>query len=143
MTIEEVLAREEIRDLMARYTASGDRGKVEALAACFAPDGVLEFPGASAKGPDEIVKVLRYGDRNPALQRVRHHVSNPLITLEGPEKASIRAYFLNLTNAGPDHSGVYVDRLVKLPEGWRFAHRQVRIDWQSETSLYRDFGTRR
>jgi hypothetical protein len=143
MTPQDLLSREAIRDLMTRYTAAGDRARLEELAACFAPDGVLEFPGARAAGLAEIAAALRNGDRNPELRLVRHHVANPLITLESADTASARSYFFVVTNAGPDHSGTYVDRLVRLSEGWRFAHRQVRIDWQSPASLYRDFGVRR
>ena len=143
MNLEALLDRERIRDLMARYTMAGDRAQVEVLAKCFAPDGGLEFPGTRATGPQEIIAALRGASRNPDLRAVHHHVASPLITLDSSGQAQSRSYFFVVTNAGPDHGGTYVDRLARLPQGWRFAHRQVRIDWQSATSLYPDFGARK
>ena len=133
--------RDAIRDLLARYTYNGDRGRVAALAACFADDGVLEFPGARAEGREAIVAALTSGERNPARTFVRHHITNPLIDLDG-DTGSARSYFNVYSDNGPDHSGTYGDRLVRTPEGWRFAHRRVRVDWQAAGSLFRPMRTR-
>jgi len=46
--------RDAIRDLLARYTYNGDRGRVEELAACFSADGTLDYPGNAATGPRAI-----------------------------------------------------------------------------------------
>ena len=40
----------QIRDLYTRYTYNGDRGRLADLAACFAEDGTLEFPGGKGTG---------------------------------------------------------------------------------------------
>ncbi len=81
------------------------------------------------------------GERNPAIAFVRHHITPPLIALDGPA-ATARSYFSVVSNKGPDHSGTYDDRLVETADGWRFAHRRVRIDWQSPVSLFRPMATR-
>jgi ketosteroid isomerase-like protein len=127
--------RDAIRDLLARYTYNGDRGRLDAMTACFADDGVLEFLGQAPRGPEAIKAALSAGTRDPRLTFVRHHITNPLITVEG-DGATARSYFAVHSNSGPDHSGTYDDRLVRTPEGWRFAHRRVRIDWQAEGSLF-------
>ena len=141
MTEQERTDREAIRDLLARYTYNGDRGRLDALAACFAADGVLEFPGNSGTGPEGVTTALTSGERNPAISFVRHHITNPLITVDG-DSAAARSYFAVTSNNGPDHSGTYADMLVRTPDGWRLAKRQVRIDWQAETSLFRPMATR-
>jgi SnoaL-like domain len=141
MTINELAAREEIRHLLACYTYAGDRGRLTELAACFAPDGVLEFPGSSATGPDAIMAALSSGTRNAAISFVRHHITNPLIAIDG-NTAVVRSYFQVISNNGPDHAGTYSDRLVSSADGWRFAHRLVRIDWQSPASLFRPMTSR-
>ncbi len=135
--------REAIYDLLASYTYNGDRGRVDALAACFAEDGVLEFPGNSGAGPVEIAAALTSGRHNPAISFVRHHITAPLIdvAVDG-ETATARSYFQVISDNGPDHAGTYSDRLTKTPDGWRFAHRMVRIDWQSATSLFRSMTSR-
>jgi SnoaL-like domain len=133
--------REAIRDLLARYTYHGDQGRIDALAACFAKDGVLEFPGNSGTGPDGVKAALTGGARNPAISFIRHHITNPLIEVES-DSASARSYFAVTSDNGPDHSGTYADKFVRTDEGWRFAHRIVRIDWQAENSLFRSMVTR-
>lgn len=135
--------RDAIRDLLARYTYNGDRGQVPDLAACFAADGVIEYPGNRAQGPAAIAAALGGSGsaRNPALTFVRHHITNPLIEVDG-DTATARSYFAVHTDIGPDHSGTYSDRLVRTAAGWRFAHRLVRIDWQSPQTLFRPMVTR-
>lgn len=141
MDEQECSDREAIRDLLARYTYNGDRGRIDALAACFADDGVLEFPGNSGTGPEGVKAALTSGTRNPAISFVRHHITNPLIELTG-DVASARSYFAVTSNNGPDHSGTYSDKLIRTLGGWRFAHRLVRVDWQSDDSLFHPMVTR-
>lgn len=141
MTEQECVDREAIRDLLARYTYSGDRGRIADLAACFAEDGVLEFPGNKGTGPAGVLAALTSGTRNPAISFIRHHITNPLIEVDG-NLATARSYFAVTSNNGPDHSGTYADKLVRAAQGWRFAHRLVRVDWQAESSLFRQMVTR-
>ncbi|WP_226019019.1 nuclear transport factor 2 family protein [Novosphingobium sp. FKTRR1] len=135
--------RDAIRDLLARYTYNGDRGRIEALAACFADDGTLDYPGNRVTGPAAIAAALagRADTRNPALTFVRHHITNPLIDIDG-DRASARSYFAVQTDIGPDHSGTYSDTLARTPHGWCFANRLVRVDWQSPGSLFHPMVTR-
>lgn len=135
--------RDAIRHLLALYTYNGDRGRIAELAACFAEDGAIEYPGNSATGPVAIATALSSGSdtRNPALTFVRHHITNPLIVLDA-DTATARSYFTVHTDIGPDHSGTYSDKLVRIPGGWRFASRRVRVDWQARDSLFRPMVTR-
>lgn len=127
--------RDAIRDLLARYTYNGDRGRLDEMTACFADDGVLEYLGNAPKGPAAIKAALSSGTRDARLTFVRHHITNPLIAVDG-DTATARSYFTVHSNFGPDHSGTYDDALVRTGAGWRFAHRRVRIDWQAEGSLF-------
>lgn len=134
--------RDAIRHLLATYTYNGDRGRIAELAACFAADGVLEFPGATATGPEAIVAALSAGgSADPRRTFVRHHTTNPLIEVNG-DTATARSYFSVWSNHGPDHAGTYSDQLVRSADGWRFARRLVRIDWQADASLFRRMVTR-
>lgn len=133
--------RDAIRDLLARYTYNGDRGRLGEMTACFAGDGILEYLDKAPQGPAAIEAALASGTRDTRLTFVRHHITNPLIAVDG-EEATARSYFTVHSNFGPDHSGAYDDRLVRTPEGWRFAHRRVRIDWQADGSLFERMTTR-
>lgn len=128
---------EAIRALMARYNIQGDRGNIEGLASVFAENGTLEFGGEASTGKAAIVDRLSNGrgPRNPALTVVRHHLTTSQVEIKGDE-AKGRTYFVVMTDIGPDHHGVYVDRFRRTAEGWRIAHRQVRMDWQSPQSLF-------
>jgi ketosteroid isomerase-like protein len=141
MDKQELSDREAIRDLLARYTYNGDRGRIDALVACFADDGVLEFPGNSGTGPDGVKAALTSGERNPAISFVRHHITNPLIEVTG-DAATARCYFQVVSDNGPDHAGTYSDKMIRTAQGWRFSHRLVRVDWQSEASLFRSMVSR-
>ncbi|MEY2926279.1 MAG: hypothetical protein RL367_756 [Pseudomonadota bacterium] len=127
----------EIRDLYTRYTYNGDRGRLADLAACFAGDGTLEFPGGKGTGPAGVAASLSAGiTGDPGRTFTRHHVTNPLIELSADgQSATGRAYFSVYCNNGLDHVGTYSDQLCLTADGWRFAYRLVRIDWQSPTSM--------
>jgi hypothetical protein len=131
-----------IRQTMSAYNIAGDRMRLEELAATFLPDGVLVTPTATYTGRAEIVAGLGGGPRErpaaagPRPTVVRHHLTTSHITLSGPDTASGRTYFIVFTDVGPDHAGHYEDRLRKLDDGWLFEHRDVRIDWISEASLF-------
>ena len=133
--------RDAIRDLLARYTYCGDRGRVDQLAVCFAEDGRLEYPGGGGTGPVGVLAALTGGTRNPAIRFVRHHITNPLIDVAG-DVATARSYFSVVSSNGPDHSGTYDDKLVRGLPGWQFVYRRVRVDWQAATSLYPPMVTR-
>lgn len=135
--------RDAIRHLLATYTYNGDRGRLSELAACFAADGVIEYPGTRAVGPEAIAAALQGtpGMRNPELTFVRHHITNPLIDVDG-DAATARSYFSVYSPIGPDHAGTYSDKLIRTAQGWRFAHRLVRVDWQAEASLFRPLASR-
>ncbi len=59
MEMWELVAREHIRDTLARYNWAGDAGRLDELAETFCADGVLEIRGAERlRGRSEIVAFL-------------------------------------------------------------------------------------
>jgi uncharacterized protein (TIGR02246 family) len=129
----ELGAREEIRDLAARYAHGVDRGRFDEVAALFLPDGVLEVVGGElTSGRDAIRAYLggvgaRGGDA-PPLAYIRHHVSNVLVELDARDRATARSYFFVVTDRGPDHWGRYRDHVVHDGERWLLARRVVSTD---------------
>jgi uncharacterized protein (TIGR02246 family) len=142
MDLQQLIDREEIRALMAQYNIAGDRGDVARLAATFAEDGVIEFSGAMTQGRAAIAARLSApSGKSTGLTVVRHHLTTSEVEVAG-DTARARTYFVVLTNVGPDHHGVYLDRLARTAEGWRFVHRTVRIDWQAESSQFQPLHVR-
>jgi hypothetical protein len=131
-----------IRNVMSAYNVAGDRMRVEDLAATFLEEGVLKTPTATYRGRAEIVAGLGGGRQetaHPVEARptvVRHNLTTSHVSLDGPDAAQARTYFIVFTDVGPDHMGHYVDRLRKVEGNWLFEHRDVRVDWISEASLF-------
>jgi SnoaL-like domain len=148
MTVEELLARESIRQTMVNYNMAGDRLRIEEFLAVFTENGILESEGVPE--PD----TFRYEGQAqlrewmgrwtqptgeaplPQGTFIRHHLSTCQIELTSATTARTRTYFTAFTNIGPDHGGIYVDAFEKVGERWLIAHRRVRMDWRLPNSRY-------
>ncbi|RYD93728.1 MAG: nuclear transport factor 2 family protein [Sphingomonadales bacterium] len=148
MTIDELLARESIRHLIATYNIAGDAMRPEDLAAVFADDAIYEFngfspvPGFHFEGRAAIREASagwrkRETPAKPSkLSFVRHNITTCRIELTAPDTATARTYWMVMTDIGPDHSGTYNDVFRREGDGWRIAHRKIRVDWRSPDSLF-------
>lgn len=135
------VAREQIRDLVARYNANGDTGRFAQVRELFSPDAVMRIePDAEYVGIDAIMTIFTGASSNTAassaLTHVRHFTSTHQIDFDDETHASGRLYFAVLTDVGLDHWGRYVDRYVRTADGWRFARRSVSVDGWSAGSLF-------
>jgi hypothetical protein len=50
------------------------------------------------------------------------------------DEATGRTYFLVVTNQGPSHQGIYIDRFRKVEGRWLIAEREVTVGWQAPAS---------
>lgn len=133
MELWELVAREEIRETLARYHHFGDSAKFEEMAALFAIDGVLEVRGEEAVvGGQAIIDYLTGVNRDVValsdVPMLRHYATNVTITVVSEHEATAASAFFVVSETGLDHWGRYRDRLVPADGGWRFAHRSVRTD---------------
>ncbi|CAG7085101.1 hypothetical protein PICSAR46_03120 [Mycobacterium avium subsp. paratuberculosis] len=126
MEMWELVAREQIRDTLARYNWSGDAGRVDDLAETFCRDGILEIRGFEPlRGRAAIAAFLRGVTGGIGVKPiVRHNVSNVLFTELRPGEARVRSYFTVVTHIGLDHCGRYRDLLV--PDGGGVADQTPR-----------------
>jgi hypothetical protein len=136
----ELIARELIRDTLARYNWAGDAGRLEELAETFCADGVLEIRGLQPlRGRSEIMaflggvtgKVTASADVKPI---VRHNVANVLFTNVTRDQAQVSCYFTVVTQIGLDHVGRYRDTFVPDGDSWLIKHRRVSTDWAAPDS---------
>src|SRR5262245_8020248 len=156
MELWELVARERIRDTLARYNWSGDAFELSELAAAFCPDGRLEIRRqATLEGREAIVAYLGGtlgggGDSDEARRAVlqaaaeasgvkrivRHNLTNLRFLEVTPERARVASYFTVVTEIGLDHYGRYRDTLVPVggSDEWLIAHRLVSTDWRSPGS---------
>jgi hypothetical protein len=147
--LDRMLARDGVRDTLAKYNVSGDRLKVDDYASCFTEDGIIE---AEHKDPAMAFRYegrgairawqqrwLDQAVRGEAVHRAsfaRHHLTTSKIDVTGPDTATARTYWIAWTDIGPDHAGYYLDAFRKVGDDWLIAHRRVREDWRSPDSLF-------
>jgi hypothetical protein len=136
----EAVARESIRDLLARYNANGDAGRVPQVLELFAPDAVMELgdPGSSTvhTGFDEIALIFTStrerwtgeASGRGAPPYVRHCVATHQIDVRDETHATGRCYFFVIMHHGLDHWGRYLDEYAVVDGEWLFTRRTVRVD---------------
>jgi len=129
---DQAAARVAIQALLAAYNAAGDRGALDALLAVFAGDGVLEMPSGAFHGRDAIETFLSgvaAGGAEIDLRGSRHHLTTSHIDLVSPTAALGWTYFFVMRAGVVIQEGTYVDRFECGADGWRIAHRRVKIIW--------------
>jgi hypothetical protein len=134
--------KDEIVDLVHRYSYCVDHQLGEAVVDLFTEDCVVDYGPAiapvlrgrqalramfgvaaepTAAPPDAVATVLA----------TSHHNANVLITFEGDDRASVLtslyAWHRAAEGADPRLWGYYHDVAVRTPEGWRLSSRQLRI----------------
>lgn len=130
----ELEAREQIRDLVARYNANGDSGRFGPMLELFTPEAVMHIPSGSHHGRDAIEAMFtnaaaKTGDgAGAAAAFIRHFTATLQIDLTGPDDATSRCYYQVLTDRGLDHWGRYIDRYRRVDGRWLFAERKVTVD---------------
>ena len=138
MEHSELDAREQIRDLVARYNANGDSGRFDPMLELFTDDAVMHIPSGSHRGKGEIEAMFADATRKTGggddarAAFIRHFTATLQIDLVSPTEATSRCYYQVLTDRGLDHWGRYLDR-YRLDGGrWRFAERTVTVDGRVE-----------
>jgi hypothetical protein len=151
MELWELSAREEIRDLVARYNANGDSGRFAQVLDLFAPDAAMELVGNDGavrrfEGHEAIATIFT-GTRDrwaggAAISgatgrpgHVRHFVATHQIDLEDRSHAAGRSYFAVLMPHGLDHWGRYLDRYEERDGRWLFTLRRALSDGRVESGV--------
>jgi 3-phenylpropionate/cinnamic acid dioxygenase small subunit len=148
MELWELVARESIRDLVARYNANGDSGRFEEMLKVFAEDAVMELvsnDGAVRRyeGIAEVATIFTDtkanwdGSVRPAVTRhhVRHFTATHQIDLVDETRARGRCYFLVLMAHGVDHWGRYIDEYGVRDDRWVITQRRALSDGSIDDSI--------
>jgi ketosteroid isomerase-like protein len=133
MELWELMAREGIRDLVARYNTNGDSGRIDALMDLFSDDAVLEVvPDEIYRGKPEIRGLFAgAGESSREFDEIvfiRHFTATHQIDLVDESRARGRCYFVVYTAQGADHWGRYLDAYRRVEDRWLFAERRVYVD---------------
>lgn len=132
MDIAELIARQEITDVLHRVARGTDRGDVDLYASCFHEDGT-DYHGLSNGSVRNILNVLG----KTKLVFTQHAITNIMIEIDGDVARSESCF--NAAHQGPDEDGRmwdeeirgrYLDRLERRQGGpWKIARRVVLWDW--------------
>jgi 3-phenylpropionate/cinnamic acid dioxygenase small subunit len=155
MTIDELLAREAIRDLVVRYNSNADTGRFDHVWELFTEDAVMEIGTARGeptvyRGLAELQQIFtnargrveaRGRDEPSRSAYLRHFTATHQIDRVDADRATGRCYFAVIigTEGGPgglDHWGRYIDEYVRAEGRWRFRHRRVLVDGAVESSWF-------
>jgi hypothetical protein len=137
---QRLLDKDQIIDLVHRYSYCVDHQLCEAVVDLFTEDCVVDYgpswpPVHSSSG---LRRMFAHPDSGYAA--TSHHNANILVTFEDLNHASVctsvYAWHQRADGTTPRLWGYYHDSVVRLPEGWRIAVRQLRAlgteDWNVE-----------
>lgn len=131
----------EIEKLKARYADAVDGGwtgvkahDADALLALFTPDGEWDSGAfGGGRGHDGIRTFMETGEA--IMPFAFHHITNPRIEIDG-DRATARWHAILAVTAEAQaklHAGIYDDRMVRTPDGWRF--ERLRFTLAATTDL--------
>ncbi|MFO1427010.1 MAG: nuclear transport factor 2 family protein [Steroidobacteraceae bacterium] len=135
--MERLLAREQIREVLARYARGVDRADGELLKSCYHPDAIEEHGGnfagnAHAYVDGAVPRIERMGP-------MQHLLGSSHIDLDG-DTAWVETYVWTFARFVVDGvptdtltGGRLHDRFEYRDGGWRIAHRRTIFDWNRDT----------
>jgi uncharacterized protein (TIGR02246 family) len=138
--IWELIAREEIRALIASYNANGDAGRLTEMLEVFTDDAVFEIEGGEpVVGREAIRAMMTVAGRDfvafakatgvPRGARiVQHFTSTVDIQIASTTEAYADLYYCAVMRHGVDHWGRYRDDYRLVDGHWRIARRQEWMD---------------
>ena len=138
--VRRLVDKDQIVDLVHHYSYYVDHRLYDDVVQLFTEDCVVDYgPGISpVRSRAGLRQMFGYPDARFAA--TSHHNANVLVTFEDPDHASVRtsvyAWHRRADGGTPRLWGYYHDSVVRLPEGWRIAQRQLRTigveDWNME-----------
>ncbi len=138
MNLDDLVAKQEITELLYRYCRGVDRADWELVRSCYWDDAVDDH-GVVRGSPDEFIATV--APMLEGMTSTMHNITNVLIALDG-EVAASEAYALCTHRFAAEDGtpmdmtvGVrYVDRLERRAPGgagtvWKIARRTVVYEW--------------
>ena len=137
VTMETLLDRIQIEDLLTRYYYDLSQGRAHELSEYFTEDALLDVDGTIAMGRDEIAKLYGGGParRADAAPRAQNHMmlTNPVIEVRG-NRAIARVIWTGVSNSGVGKPPTVTEQgredseLVKTAGKWLIKRRYISSD---------------
>ena len=135
--LDRMLARDEIRDVLARYARGIDRADAALLKSCYFDDAIEEHGSSFSGGAHEYVDAAIPKVR--AMGIMQHLLGSSYIEIDG-QTAYVETYiwtFLRVEREGRQWDtytgGRLHDRFERRGGFWKIAHRRTVFDWNRDT----------
>jgi 3-phenylpropionate/cinnamic acid dioxygenase small subunit len=139
--LRRLLDKDQIIDLVHRYSYFVDHRLYDDVVELFTEDCVVDYrPGVEPPVDSRTRLRQMFGHGGGRFTSTSHHNANILVTFDNADRASVRtsvyAWHTRSDGTTPRLWGYYHDIVVRRPEGWRIARRQLRVhgveDWDGE-----------
>lgn len=133
--LERIAIEHDCAKLVAKFHVMVDRWDHQGMVELFAEDGIFDhlFLGP-LKGH---ARIKEYFDAKDTSSVTQHITTNIVIDVIDADHAEGTAYFTFYGSPpdtkppaeleGPMNTGMYTDRFVRTPKGWRFAYRRSQL----------------
>ena len=144
LRMQELLDREQIREVVHRYCWAVDRGTLEEVMDFFHDDPceLVLVPGKRHVGKAAVRKWYDVYIQN-RMEVLRHLIHNQIVTVAGDTAVS-KSYFDavgDLKGEAITVAGFYEDTLLRVGGGWKFTGKVIRLDFL--VPLHEGWGGRR
>lgn len=158
LKLREVIDRQDIAQLFARYCRAVDRMDIELFRTLFCSGGGYETAAGSFNAGDtmDLAEQVIYGTVDKLTAKTQHFISNFLIEFDAPTRAHSEVYFVahhrmhatresldgilgqaSMQALGGDYTrdydaivgGRYIDLLEKHDGVWKIRSRRIVTDW--------------
>lgn len=138
-TLEILIAKDAIREVMARYCHALDSCDFSGVAALFAEDGVWTTDYGSATGRAEIEAFLAtvVPTKGNGPQR-KHFICNTAIDVKGSTASAVSDYLIVRESENgliPVMGGTYKDKFKRVGESWQFSQKLLVHDIAGDMGL--------
>ncbi|HWK50010.1 MAG TPA: nuclear transport factor 2 family protein [Steroidobacter sp.] len=136
MELKDLLAREQIRDCIARLARGEDRRDAELIKRCYWQDASLDFGIFTGSFAEYLAWVV---PGSPAVPLTLHTLGQSLIDLHsGAAAVETHVASYHRIDMGEQHrdvviGGRYLDRMEQREGEWRIAQRTLLYDWVSDS----------
>jgi 3-phenylpropionate/cinnamic acid dioxygenase small subunit len=138
--VARLIDKDQIIDLVHRYSYGVDHRLYDEVVELFTENCVVDYTPEVPPVRSRAALRRMFGRAYGRYAATSHHNANVLVTFEDPDHASVRtsvyAWHRRDDGSTPRVWGYYHDLVVRRPEGWRIAERQLRVlgteDWTME-----------
>jgi hypothetical protein len=128
--LQRLIDKDQIVDLVHRYSYGVDHRLYDDVVELFTEDCVVDYGPSWPPVRSKAALRRMLGHPQGGFPATSHHNANVLVTFADPTHAavhtSVYAWHQRADGTTPRLWGYYHDSVVRLPDGWRIAERQLR-----------------